>query len=577
METVTRLPTKVRIATSELFVNGKPVPRGLLAVVFIVALLIGFYLYLPALSGPFVFDDFTLPYQRTIAEESLSTWITIAGVRPFLMFTYWVNRKLSGESPVGYHVLNLLIHVVNTVLVFLVLYRLLQLASWVNAKRTAAALAGAAVFLVHPLQTESVSYIAGRSESLAALFVMLAYLVFLYRRHECISWRESALVLVLLGVGMSTKENAIGMAGVFILTDVFWPAPFSTVGLRNNWRLYLLILPGAIAAAAVVLKMLVTSSSAGFSGPVTWYQYGFTQARAIFTYLRLSLIPFDQSIDHDYPISRTVGEYGAGFYLVALLALVGFCIVARRRYPLASFGLLMIFILLAPTSSIVPISDPLVERRMYLPLIGLILIGCEFFRQGRLASRTGYTAVAAILVVFAVLCYERNQLWAHPTQLWEAAAMQSTTKVRPYMNLVDQLIQENRCNEAIPYLQHADQLFPDNYGVQMGWGRTLECVGRRDEALNRLQRAAAIQPGSYVYQLIGLLYGELGNHAAAGLSLQKAVELDPKSVGAHDAFGFWYETVANLKAAEKEYRASLALDPNDRAAQAGIARVHQAH
>ena len=316
METLTHLPTKVRVATSEPFVGGKSIPRGLLGIVFIAALLLGFYLYLPALSGPFVFDDFTLPYQRTIAEESLSTWITIAGVRPFLIFTYWVNRKLSGESPVGYHVLNLFIHVVNTVLVFLVLYRLLQLAGWVNAKRTAAAVAGAAVFLVHPLQTESVSYIAGRSESLAALFVMLAYLVFLYRRHECISWRESVLVLVLLGVGMTTKENAIGMAGVFILTDVFWPTPFSLRGVRNNWRLYLLILPGAIAAAAVVLKMLVSSSSAGFSGPVRWYQYGFTQARAIFTYLRLSLIPFDQSIDHDYPISHTVWEYGAGFYLL---------------------------------------------------------------------------------------------------------------------------------------------------------------------------------------------------------------------------------------------------------------------
>ena len=576
METLTHRPAKVRVATSEPFVPGKLVSRGLLSLVFIAALLLGFYLYLPALSGPFVFDDFTLPYQRTIAEESLSTWITIAGVRPFLIFTYWVNRKLSGESPVGYHVLNLFIHVVNTVLVFLVLYRLLQLAGWVNAKRTAAAMAGAAVFLVHPLQTESVSYIAGRSESLAALFVMLAYLVFLYRRHECISWRESVLVLVFLGVGMTTKENAIGMAGVFILTDVFWPTPFSLRGVRNNWRLYLLILPGAMAAAAVVLKMLVSSSSAGFSGPVTWYQYGFTQARAIFTYLRLSLIPFDQSIDHDYPISHTVWEYGAGFYLLALLAVVGFCIVRRRRYPLTCFGLLMMLLLLAPTSSIVPISDPLVERRMYLPLIGLILIGCEFSQRLRFSSRTGYTAVAAILVVFAVLCNDRNQLWAHPSQLWEAAAMQSTSKVRPYMNLVDQLIQEHRCSEAIPYLQHADQVFPNNYGVQMGWGRTLECVGRRDEALKRLQRAAAIQPGSYVYQLIGLLYGELGDHAAAGLSLQKAVELDPKSAGAHDAFGFWYETVANLKAAEKEYRASLALDPNDRAAQAGIARVARA-
>jgi protein O-mannosyl-transferase len=256
--------------------------------------------------------------------------------------------------------------------------------------------------------------------------------------------------------------------------------------------------------------------------------------------------------------------------------LTAFCLLWRKRYPLACFGLLMTLILLAPTSSIVPISDPLAERRMYLALVGLILIGCELSKRIRVSPVAGYAAVTAMLAVFSVLCYQRNQLWSQPSALLGDAAMQSTTKVRPYMNLVDELIQERRCDEAIPYLLHADQVFPNSYGVQLGWGRTLECVGRRDDALEHLLRAAAIQPCSYVYQLIGLLYGEMGKHAEAGLALQKAVESDPKSVGAHDAFGFWYETVANPQAAEKEYRTSLTLDRYDRAAQVGIARVRQA-
>jgi tetratricopeptide (TPR) repeat protein len=331
-----------------------------------------------------------------------------------------------------------------------------------------------------------------------------------------------------------------------------------------------------VAAAAVSLRVLATSSSAGFSLPVKWYQYGFTQARAIFTYIRLALIPLGQSLDHDYPISRTIWEYGAIVYLLLLGALSAFCIVRRRRYPLACFGLLMTLILLAPTSSIVPISDPLVERRMYLPLVGLILIGCELAKREYFSLLTRYAAVVAMLVMFAVLCYQRNQLWSQPSQLWVAAAIQSTTKVRPYINLVDQLIQEQRCNEAIPYLQHADQIFPNSYAVQMSWGRTLQCVGRQEEALNHLRRAVALEPSSYVYQLIGLLYGEMGNYAEAGLALQKAVESDPNSASAHNAFGLWHEAVADLNAAEKEYRASLALDRNDHAANVGIARVRQA-
>src|ERR1039458_10617651 len=90
------------------------------------------------------------------------------------------------------------------------------------------------------------------------------------------------------------------------------------------------------------------------------------------------------------------------------------CYAWRRRYPLACFGLFLTLILLAPTSSIVPILDPLVERRMYLPLIGLILIGCEIARHIRVRPFTGYAVCGAILAMFYVLCYQRNLLWAEP-------------------------------------------------------------------------------------------------------------------------------------------------------------------
>jgi hypothetical protein len=552
------------------------ITKGLLAAVFIAALALAFNLYFPALSGPFVFDDFTLPYQRAISDAPLSAWLSMAGVRPLLMITYWVNQQLSGNSPTGYHVLNLLIHSINTLLVFSMLHRLLQMASWTESQTKVAAAIGAAVFLVHPLQTESVSYVAGRSESLAAMFVLLAYLAFLHRRDSGITWRNALLVLMLLAAGLSTKENAASLAGILVLTDIFWPVPFSTRNLRDNWRLYALMIPGIVVAGVFILKLLAASSSAGFSLPVTWYQYGFTQARAFFTYLRLAVLPLGQSIDHDFPVSRTVWQYGAIFYLMLLAALCAFLIVRRKRYPLACFGLLMTLIFLAPTSSILPIADPVVERRMYLPLVGLILIGCEIAIHLRISARTGYSIVAILLVVYAALCYQRNQLWGLPSRLWEIAASQSTTNVRPYRNLVDELIQEHRCEQAFPYLQRADQLFPNSDTVQMSWGRVLECVGRRDEALERLQRAAAMKPGSYIYQLIGLLYAEMSNYTEAGVALRKAVALDPKSIGAHNALGLWYESTSNLQAAENEYRTSLALNGNDRAARIGIVRVHEA-
>jgi protein O-mannosyl-transferase len=494
-------------------------------------------LYSPSIAAPFVFDDYILPFLQ--GSPDLYGWLS--GVRPFLMFTYWLNARLSGDSPLGYHLVNLVIHAANTGLVFLVLHRLLEIAGGMSARAVRiASIIGAAVFLVHPLQTESVSYIAGRSESLAAFFVLLAYVVFMYRRGDSISWAETALVLVLFAVAVTTKENAVALAGVLILTDVYWPQPFSTRGLRNNWKFYAAMAAGAIVAAWEVFQVLAAATTAGFAlRSITWYQYGFTEARAIFTYLRMAVIPVGQSLDHDYPVSHTVLEHGAIFYLAALAGLIVLCFVWRRRYPLACFGFFLTLILLAPTSSIVPILDPLVERRMYLPLIGLILIGCEIARRVRMRPSTGYATCAAMLVAFYVLCYQRNILWAEPAQLWAEAALASTTSSRPYANLVDQLVQERRCSVAIPYLRHAEQTRPDDYLIEVAWGRILECVGDKGQALQKLTRAAQIRETAEVYRLMGLLLGEMGKPKEAGIALHRAVAMNPDWPPAHDSLVLW--------------------------------------
>src|SRR5262245_22207098 len=256
----------------------------------IAALLLSAILYGPAMKGQFLFDDQGLPFQLTMARAPLRAWI--GGTRPVLMFTYWMNYRLSGSDTGSYHVFNLLIHVVNTTLVFLILVRLLELAGWTRERVRNAAILGAGVFLVHPLATESVSYIAGRSESLAALFVLAAYTIFLYRRNNGISWLASLIVVVLFGLGAATKENAVALAGLFILTDWLFPP-------RRNWRLYVLLAPGAIFAAGFILNALLHGGNAGFSiREFTWYQYAFTEARAILVYIRMAVLPFGQSLDH---------------------------------------------------------------------------------------------------------------------------------------------------------------------------------------------------------------------------------------------------------------------------------------
>lgn len=532
---------------------------------FLAALIAACVLYGPALHGPFLFDDFGLPFQLTVGEAPLATWLS--GVRPVLMFTYWLNYRLSGDGTFGYHMLNVLIHALNTGLVFYVLTHLLNMAGWTVKRARTGSLAGAAVFLVHPLATESVSYIAGRSESLASLFVLAAYALFLRRRESGIRWRDAAAILILFGLGVATKENAVALAGVMLLTD--WRFPRASVR-----KLYILMGPGAVLAVVLVLRALMHGGNAGFTiREFTWYQYTFTQARAILTYLRLSLLPFGQSIDHDFPISRTLFEHGAWVCAAALLAAVGLALWLHRRAPLFCFGLLMFLIWLAPTSSVIPIADPLVERRMYLPLMGLILMACDVVSRGRLSAPVAWSALATALLLLSMLTWQRNCLWGRPEALLASAAQQSVSNPRPVANLTEILIANRRCREALPLLERASRLLPQNHVVEASWGRALECVGQREEALQHLNRAAAMRPASKLYELIGLLNGEMNRMDAAGLALRTAVELEPQATSPHRSLALWYEAAGDPQSAAAEYRTALRLDSNDSRARLGLARV----
>ncbi len=542
------------------------------------ALIVGAALYSAALHGPFLFDDESLLFRQGVQSASLHEWM--AGVRPVLMFSYWLNYQISGSDPYSFHAFNLLLHAVNTGLVFVALLRLLGFLEWPPAKRQWAAVVGATVFLIHPLATESVSYIAGRSESLAAFFMLLAYTVFLGGHAKPISWVRSAVVVTLFGLAVATKENAVALAGLLLLTDLFWPRPYSIEGLRRNYRVYLFMTPGVVLAAVWVGRVLSVARTAGFSlKEFTWYQYGFTEARAIFEYLRLAVFPFGQSVDHDFAVSHTAAEHGAIFYIVLLAVLIVAAILARHRYPLACFGFLTFLALLAPTSSVIPIADPLVERRMYLPMIGLIVMACQLASRQQWSERWSIGLVSGLIVmllVFGDLCYQRNKMWGNPEQLWASAVQQSTRKGRPYLGLVESSIAANRCADAIPYLERGERLIPYDFSFQLAWGKALECEGKREDALQRLERAATIMPNSIVYELIGLLYGEMGKKEASGAALRKATQLDPGNSSAHSALGLWYEATGDAAGAEQEYRQALSRYAYNPEAQNGLARIQKA-
>ena len=337
------------------------------------------------------------------------------------------------------------------------------------------------------------------------------------------------------------------------------------------------MVPGVAVAVVLVFRLLAVSGTAGFSVVgFKWYQYAFTEARAIFTYIRMAVWPTGLSLDHDFPTSHTILEHAAIFWLILLAALVAAAILLRRRYPLACFGLLMFLLCLAPTSSIIPLDDALVERRMYLALVGLILIACELGMRIRLPLAVGVVALCLGGMIFGKLCYDRNRLWGDPDKLLEIAAANAVHNPRPLLNFTLVLIEQNQCAQAPRYLARAEKNLPNNYYVNTAWGRTLACLGYFDQAVKRLLAAAQINPCSQVYEWLGLVYAQMGKSQDAGSNLKKAVAMDPASQTAHGSLALWYEKNRDFGDAEQQYRAAISIDRDDSWAQQGLLRA-QSH
>ena len=542
-------------------------------VAFALTLAAGFVVYGPSLDGSFLFDDSYLPFNvPNFPVNSLRAWVT--GVRPLLMFSYFVNYQLSGLQTFWWHAFNVVFHAINSALVFLIMRKVLGFAGIEKRKGMLFASFAAGLFLLHPVQTESVAYIASRSENLSVLFFFGAFTVFLYRRSAAISWRDATAVLLLFAAAVATKEHTVALPALLLLTDYFWNPGFSLAGIRRNWRVYAPLTVLGAAGVAFAWQALRGAGSAGFGiKDFTWYQYFFTQCRAFWVYIRLFLFPAGQNVDYDFPISRSILEHGAIFGLIAILVAAGVAFYYRRRYPVAAYGFFVFAILMAPTSSFIPIKDPLVERRLYLSMIGLLLIAMEFLARLKLRRNSLVWALAAVLLIAAVLTYQRSIVFTSPLALWQDAVEGSPRKVRPQFQLAHAYYQEGRCDKAADRYAIAAQLAPPDDSLLIDWALAYDCLNKPNEALGKLNQAAAMRPTAHVYSQIGMIYAKQGRRPEALQALESARRLNPNFDLTYLYRGGLRQSAGDLAGAAEDYRRAVAINPSNQPARQALATL----
>lgn len=472
--------------------NGRA-PRAWLA--FALIAIAAAIAYAPSFAVPFQFDDearlqHNISMQKGVLVDALR-WLGDSRVVPSLTFV--LNYRLCGLDPTGYHVVNFAVHLIATLGVFalaLTLCRTPRLReAWPPWRGMLLATAAGFLFACHPLQTQAVTYIIQRYASMSALFYIWAVVCFLrarLRQHgvdpgAAAPYLVAAVVLAVCAV--LSKEHAVSLPAALLLGE--WVG----FGRPRQWR------PVAAAALAALLILAVpitwkiltwqpSLKSVSANDVPVWTRameslfaprhsvlrdarpgpivYLFTQATVLPRYLGLVMLPSGLNVDHHVPFAQDASpSVLAGFGFLAALAALGLWLLPRQ--PLAAFGILWFFVTLSVESSLLPIDDPMMEHRMYLPMAGLaVSAGWLFAGAVQLAPRCGLSAGAVVAAILIALTFARNVVWLSPLTLWLDAVEKSPDKARPHVNLGAAYQKADRPDEAVAQQCRALELAPDD-------------------------------------------------------------------------------------------------------------------
>ena len=296
--------------------------------------------------------------------------------------------------------------------------------------------------------------------------------------------------------------------------------------------------------AAFLYSYLAHEPTIGFHMKgVTPLQYLFTQCRVVFLYLRLFLVPLGLTVDHATELSHTPLEHGAIFGMIALACAIVAAIVWRKRFPLASYGFFVALIFFLPTSSIMPIRDLAVERRLYLPMIGLLLMTTEVLVRLRWSERRLATVLASIVVVAGVLTWNRSFVWSSPIALWSDAVEKTPGKARPHWGLGMVDLNSGRYADAVQQFEMAKALdFTPNAIFYSDWALALDGSGRTSEAIQMGRKAMEMSPGPPTYAHLARILA----HDGYIQEIQEALELLDKAEKADASFEPLYIERGNI-------------------------------
>jgi hypothetical protein len=438
----------------------------------------------------FQYDDVRL-IRFNFSLRDLSDWrpiLRFEPYRPLLLSTFALNYQIGKEDPFSYHVINLVIHYSVVVLFFLLLMR--------HSGGLLFPAVAAAIMSVHPLNTESVTYIASRSILLCSLFYFAALLVFDSYIRTPRGYLVLLYVLFLLA-GILTKEEAAALPLATLLYNYVF---FGKQSVKKH-KIFHSVTIGLVSLLAIFRIIFEFSRTKPPNAPLVYFV---TEVNVWLRYLWLAIYPVSLNVDHDVP-PLTIYSWVFWVSLIAIAGLFLACWKLSRRNSMMAFWSVWFFLNLLP-SFIFPLNDFMAEHRVYLSMFGFCALYAYLlmlFQERGKASRLITGALLFQILIFGWIAFQRNRVWSSEISLWRDSVQKSPLKLRPRLNLAGALLRDYWFDEATSQYLYARSLRPDSEGAYNGLGFCYLNKGRLDLAERNFRIALRINPG-YVDSQTGL-------------------------------------------------------------------------
>lgn len=487
--------------------------------------------YLPSFQAPFYLDDYrAIVNNLTLSEGTLMEIFAMSPGRFVTNLTFVINLRLGEDSLILFHIVNLLMHLVCGSLVWFIIKSLLS--KFTTLPQNAimgASLFLSGVFLLHPVNVQTVTYIAQRYAILASAFTLTAiasYLEFLRTGYK----HYFVITLLVTLLGFMTKQNTVVVPFLLLFVDIAYNLDRGNQGKLTAVLKRILLIAPLIGVPFLLLKFELDSrDSSGISHPsgVSVSEYLITQVHVILEYLRLYFIPTGYTLDHDVEIRKNIFAFDTLMLILVHVFIVGLAFVRFSKDKLFAVGVFLFYLCLLPESSVI-VLEPMFEHRLYLPQIGILIVianqASRWFAKSENEARFRNLAVyCKLLVLVALACgtYYRNLIWADRDRMYQDMISKAPNKLRVYTNYAIYLEQANQIEKAFKVYGQAVEAMPMNPGSWMNLGLSLYKHGQTEAARAAYNKAHTLDPDSPILNFnLGVLESSMGNLKKAALHFE---------------------------------------------------------